>query len=146
MSEEVAGYEVYEGEVIYEDDYLEVRVIDKPGAGGACHEYVIQCRPTDAEVYDEYSTQAGEEPFKADRTVLGSISFQNGPIRENGVNGLTNEALLAIVEHRLNCFQAGPYPSHYNAAALAGVEFSKTVLHDRTADRKARGVEGESKA
>ena len=46
----------------------------------------------------------------------------------------------------LNCFQSGPFPSHYNHAAVSGVEFAKVVLTSRTEERKARGVEGQTKA
>ncbi len=72
--------------------------------------------------------------------------FQEGPIREVGVNGYTNEAFLAIVEHRLESFQSGPFPSSYNQAALSGVQFSQTCLKSRTRDRQNRGVEGKNKA
>lgn len=115
---------------IYRDDYIKVLCMDEQGAGGAHHIYHI---------YEVDVDIATAEP-------LTVIQHQNGPILENGVNGCTNEALLAITEHRLNCFQAGPFPSHYNAAAVAGVEFSRAVLHARTADRKNRGVEGKTKA
>ena len=111
-------------EMIYEDDYLEVLVLDEPGAGGACHKYVVV--------------------RKADENNLGEASFQNGPIQENGVNGLTNEAMLAIVKHRLEGFQSGDFPSEYNANALVGVNFSLVNLEARTQDRKARNVEGKS--
>lgn len=113
-------------EIIYEDDYLEVLVVDAPGAGGACHEYVIQRKDTD---------------IVQDKT-LCEVSHQNGPIQENGVNGVTNEALLAIVKHRLEGFQSGNFPSEYNANALAGVNFSLANLEARTQDRKNRHVEG----
>ena len=113
---------------IYRDDYIKVLCMDEKGAGGAHHRYHVYLAEADETV---------DEP-------LSVIEHQQGPILENGVNGLTNEALLAIVEHRLNCFQSGPFPSHYNAAALHGVEFSKAVLHVRTAERKSRGVEGKN--
>ena len=73
------------------------------------------------------------------------IFFQNGPIRENGVNGVTNEALLAIVIDRLRSFQLGPFPSPSNAAALLNCEHALSQLQQRTKDRIKRGVEGESK-
>ena len=81
---------------IYRDDYIKVLCMDEQGAGGAHHLYHIY------EVADDPTT---EEP-------LSVIKHQEGPILENGVNGLTNEALLAICGHRMDCFQKGPFPSH----------------------------------
>ena len=111
---------------IYSDDYIKVLCMDEQGAGGAHHLYHIYKRKDDP---------ATEEP-------LAVIKHQEGPILENGVNGSTNEAHLAIVAHRLICFQKGPFPSDFTAAALSGVDFAKTVLEMRTRDRKARNVEG----
>ena len=114
--------------IIHEDDYLQVEVIDEKGAGGAHHEYIIQRKDTD---------------IVQDKTV-GEVSFQNGAILENGVNGVTNEALLAIVEHRLTCFQAGPFACDENEVALQKVKTARETLEERTRKRKARGVEGKS--
>ena len=115
---------------IYSDDYIKVLCMDEQGAGGAHHLYHVYGIDEDPE----------------DNVPLTVVLFQEGPILEEGVNGGTNEALLAIVEHRLNSFQKGPFPSHYNHAALGGVEFAKTCLWARTEDRKNRNVEGKSKA
>ena len=37
-------------------------------------------------------------------TPVASICFQNGPIKENGVNGCQNEDLIAVVIDRLQQF------------------------------------------
>ena len=104
------------------NDLLMVEVLDGPGAGGACHEYSITTPPPHG--------------------VQTLIKFQNGPIAEAGVNGLTHEALLAILIDRLEHFQAGPYANDYNAAALAHLQSAAGCLHDRTRERMARSVEG----
>lgn len=70
------------------------------------------------------------------------IPFQTGPVREVGVNGLTNEALLAIVQDRLERYQDGPLACPQNAAAWSSVRTALAHLHMRTRDRMARGVEG----
>lgn len=102
---------------------LAVDVMDNPGAGGACHKYRIS------------STQWG-----ADEDCL--IEFQNGPIAEVGVNGVTQESLLAIVIDRLRSFQAGPYGGRENAIALTHCEDALMWLQRRTRARIRRGVEG----
>ncbi|KVR99176.1 hypothetical protein WK29_30460 [Burkholderia vietnamiensis] len=68
--------------------------------------------------------------------------FQNGPIAEAGVNGITQEVLLAIVADRLRSFQAGPYACRENALALTKIEEAQHWLQQRTIARMRRGVEG----
>ena len=70
------------------------------------------------------------------------IVFQNGPVKEFGVNGISNESLLAIVEDRLLGFQSGQYACRENAIALTKLQESMLWLQKRTRDRIARGVEG----
>lgn len=102
------------------NDQLQILVMDEQGAGGANHEYSIQL--------------PGGGYTK--------ISFQNGPIAEAGVNGVTQEALLAICIDRLECFQNGPYACAENAGALLHLKAAQVNLHSRTKARMARGVEG----
>lgn len=42
------------------------------------------------------------------------IQFQAGSPSVAGLNGLTNEALLAVLIDRLECFQKGPFPCKEN--------------------------------
>ncbi len=77
---------------------------------------------------------------------VAQIHFQTGPIREAGVNGCSNEDLLAIVADRLECLQKGKFPCEENRGALRHVLLALGFLHQRTADRKKRGVEGKNKA
>ena len=74
------------------------------------------------------------------------IEFQDGPVNEAGVNGLTHEVLLAIVADRLRSFQQGPFASRYNALALTHIEDAQNWLNRRTLERMRRGVEGTHKA
>lgn len=102
------------------NDQITITVIDEPGAGGANHEYAVGYPNGDVD----------------------QISFQNGPIAEVGVNGITQEVLLAICVDRLRAFQAGPYACRENALALTKIEEAQHWLHHRTRARMARGVEG----
>ena len=111
------------------NDALKINVIDEPGQGGACHEY---------DIFIDESLETRQN----DKTVHVRISFQNGPIKEAGVNGISGEALLAIVIDRLRCFQAGEFKCRENAVALTKLEESLMWLQKRTRDRLARGVEG----
>jgi len=73
---------------------------------------------------------------------LGSINFQNGPILEAGVNGVTNEDLIAICIDRMGGFQAGPYACKENEMALERLTEALMWLRKRANDREAHGVEG----
>lgn len=110
---------------------LTIEVTDKPGQGGAQHRYQI----------DGFDTSTNDsnsgEPYSGIE-----ILFQNGPIKEFGVNGVTQEALLAIVIDRLRAFQAGPFKCVENELALQKVEDALWQLQERTKTRIARGVEG----
>ena len=107
------------------NECLEINVLDEPGQGNAYHEYRISFGAPN---------RIGQ--------VKTEIRFQNGPIQEAGVNGISNEALLAIVEDRLLGFQSGDYACRENAIALTKLQEAMMWLQKRTRDRVARGVEG----
>jgi hypothetical protein len=104
------------------NDQLRLRVMDEPGAGGACHLYRT-------EYLDQWTWDT---------------HFQEGPLQEVGVNGVSNEALLAMVRDRLECFQAGTYACEENEKALVAVIAAMSWLCRRTKNRLERGVEGTS--
>lgn len=98
--------------------------MDIPGHGSANHEYEILLNGKGEELHTR-------------------ISFQNGPIdEEGGVNGIFHEDLLAIVVDRLKSFQAGKYSCRENALALTKIEEAIHWLAHRTVTRMDRGVEG----
>lgn len=75
---------------------------------------------------------------------LAKIHFQEGPIKENGVNGVCNEDLIAMVLCRLEHFQNSPYGCRENALAITKLEEAMLWLRKRTLGRDQRGVEGTS--
>lgn len=111
------------------NEALAIVVLDEPGHGGACHNYVI-CTPNDA--FNQ----------EINASLVVPVSFQNGPIKEFGVNGVTHETLLAIIEDRLIGFQSGQYACADNAEALEHIRAAQECLQRRTKARLARGVEG----
>jgi len=70
-----------------------------------------------------------------------NIRFQNGPVID-GINGVTNEVFLAILEDRLVTAQAGAFACNENIEALYHVRAAQVCLKSRTDARAARGVEG----
>jgi hypothetical protein len=69
------------------------------------------------------------------------IEFQVGNPAD-GVNGITNEALLAIVIDRLQGFVNGPFHSIDTHVALANCKRAMECLHHRTRDRIENGKLG----
>lgn len=104
------------------NESLKITAVDEPGSGNASH------------IYDIVPTVGNAKGLR--------IEFQNGPLKETPPNGLSNEALLAIVEDRLIGFQSGPFSCRENAVALTKLQESMMWLQKRTRDRMARGVEG----
>jgi len=109
---------------------IEIRVLDEPGQGNANHKYEIENTDISAPACLDF--------------VTCRISFQNGPVKERGTNGISNEALLAVVIDRLQGFQSGEFSCRENAVALTHIETAMLWLSKRTLDRLARGVEGEN--
>jgi hypothetical protein len=103
-----------------------------PENGNASHFYKIY--------YDSGALAAAAEelPYSLQQT----LQFQNGPIGEVGVNGITNEVLLAIVIDRLEGFQTSKWANTYNEHALSLCRAALQHLELRTKEREARGVEG----
>lgn len=102
--------------------------MDEPGPGNGCHQYQVEIQADNA----EFATEA--------------INFQKGPVKEVGLNGVQNEHLLAMVIHRLQGFQAGPYACRENALALTKLQEAMHWLEARTKERAIRGVEGLNKS
>ena len=115
------------------NEVTEVVCYDKPGAGGMCHEYSVWTKP----VEDETGNARVQEVAK--------ISFQNGPIKENGVNGCHNEDLILIVLDRLRGAQKGDFSCRENALAITKLEEALLWLNYRTNTRVHQDVEGENK-
>ena len=115
------------------NDAIAVSVLDEPGSGGACHVYRLDL------------TSAPDGPGITAATGHLEIRFQNGPIHEAGVNGVSGEALMAVLLDRLRGFQSGQFACRENALALTHLETALMWLQKRTRDRTARGVEGTHK-
>ena len=103
---------------------------DQPGHGNARHEYDVVTTP---------NAHWGEE-----LDVVTTIRFQNGPVKEHGINGCQLEDLIEVCIDRLQGFQSGDYACETNAAALSSLNDALESLESRTRSRVERGVEGTS--
>ena len=110
---------------------LKIEVLDEPGAGNANHLYRIS----------GFNTITNPGEFRAPQDADFRL-FQNGPIKEVGVNGTTHEAEAAILIDRFEGFQKGPYACEDNEQALLHLRAFLDCCQRRTRKRIARGVEG----
>lgn len=103
-----------------------------PKHGGASHYYKAFMAP-----------EGSSGPYG----VVLSVQFQKGPRNEPGsIPGVIDGVLLAIVEDRLQCFQAGPFPSPKGTEALLHVQAALRCFKARADERAARGVLGKAEA
>ncbi|MDF1699532.1 MAG: ABC transporter ATPase [Planctomycetota bacterium] len=105
-----------------------VAAIDErdPNAGGASHLYGIQYGGPDD---------------------VCRIQFQHGARAvEGSTAGVFDDDLLAIVQDRMEAFQAGPFACEENAAALESIKAAREALGVRVARRIKAGVLGVNKA
>lgn len=69
---------------------------------------------------NEYEIR-GPDPG-GDWRMVWRLKFQIGPVAVEGVNGLTNEALMAVVIDRLQAVEASPSVTSENTKALHDCE------------------------
>lgn len=74
--------------------------------------------------------------------MLCNIHFQEGPIKDCGINGVCNEDLINMVVCRLQHFQESEFKCRENALAITKLEEALLWLRARTMAREKRGVEG----
>ena len=82
--------------------------------------------------------------FNPETDLLAKIHFQEGPIKEQGVNGINNEDAIVMVIRRLQGFQDSPFSCRENAMAITKLEEALMWLRKRTMNREKREVVGTS--
>ena len=97
--------------------------------------------PHHFKVWEKGSTNCQEDDAVGIE-LLGRVNFQEGPIKECGINGVCNEDLIAMVICRLEHFQKSEFACRENALAITKLEEALLWLRKRTMGRENRGVEG----
>ena len=93
-----------------------------PNAGGAHHSYGVQ--------------------YGGPKDVL-RVQFQHGARGlADSKPGVFDDDLLAVIEDRMACFQAGPFACPENEAALKAIREARAALGIRVAHRIEKGVLG----
>lgn len=91
---------------------LNITATDEPGPEGAYHRYEIT----------GYNSLVNPSFDGRDTVLKMPILFQYGRVEYVGVNGISHEALLAILAHRMRAIQKGPAASRENALALTKID------------------------
>lgn len=121
------------------ENHIAVRATDNadPDAGNAHHEYEIEV---------SVPVEGDDLPANSRRVIgLVKLSFQHGPINEVGVNGITDQALIAVVLDRWRSFQTSKWANRETAVSITKLEEALMWQHKRTLDRTREGVEGTNK-
>lgn len=70
------------------------------------------------------------------------IRWQDGPVQNGERNGAFVEDMIETAIARLDWYNANGYACDENFVAIRALTAALNALHQRTADRVARGVEG----
>ena len=92
-------------------------------------------------------TEGELEPYFTEEKTLGfiNIKFQEGNVRDNGVNGAQVEDVIDVLVEQLLEFQKSEFACRENALAITKLEEARLWLNERTRKRKEQGVEGMDK-
>jgi len=118
-----------------------VVVDDEPHpVNGAHHSYRLKRKLTD----DEWRQHGGEtEAQYFGETEVGYIQFQRGPRNiADSTPGTLDGAVLSVLIHRYECFQAGPFACAENEAVLEHLRAALAAILARAKERAGRGVLG----
>jgi len=105
---------------------------------------VIRGKPAIAD-WDAYEESRKYYPIHiTDDKNMISFKIQDGPVKENGVNGCQVDTLIEAARIMIEGLNA-KYPCMENEQALTKLEEALVWLENRKKDREKRGVEGHNK-
>jgi len=121
-----------------------VFVTDEPHpVNGAHHRYMLTRTMTVVEMAAMQARDPHTVPPPA--VTSGALHFQRGPRNElDSTPGTLDGAVLSVLIHRQECFQAGPFACPENDEILAHLTAARDLLIKRAQERKARGVLGKN--
>jgi hypothetical protein len=95
--------------------------------------------------YKIFVNRDGQSSNEPPRITIHEVElvFQNGGLKEVGPNGITDQALLAVILDRVRSFNDGQYRCRENSLVITKLEEALMWMEKRSNDRSHRGVEGE---
>lgn len=91
--------------------------------------------------YELENFEAKDQPGQSLQFIQKTPVAEGSPELKTVNDGTTNEEVLKVMIDRMNSMQA-KFPCRENAIVTTHLETALLWLEKRTADRKARGVEG----
>ncbi|HET7638446.1 MAG TPA: hypothetical protein VFK47_06850, partial [Ktedonobacteraceae bacterium] len=76
----------------------------------------------------------------ADLKPESELVFQDGPVAEYGLNGVTNEEVIEVLIERLNALNQEPFDCYENDMAVSCLKESLIWLNHRA--KKREGIKG----
>ena len=101
---------------------------------GATNDYMLSVQPQ--------ADASAPKDTPAPEAVVTLLAFQYGAPAQAGFNGLTDQALLAVLIDRMEGFEAGKYAVPETGFALDCLRTAQMWMNSRTGARIARGVDG----
>lgn len=111
---------------------IKVETADLRASDSAHHAYKISV---------EVKAQTSNETDQTVHEVV--LQFQNGGLKEVGANGITDQALIAVVLDRMRSFNEGQFRCRENSMIITKLEEAMLWMEKRSNDRARRNVEGE---
>lgn len=93
-------------------------------------------------VISGFDAQTNDAAEAGDNLNACVILMQNGVLTEVGVNGVTAEDLLKVVEETYVCFQEGKFACAENDEVLQHVRAAQAAIAKRFQRRSSEGTEG----
>lgn len=119
-------------------EHIIVKTADCRATDNAHHAYEIMVMSSSLEGNPSPSAENYDNAVE-----VCKLNFQNGGLKEVGPNGITDQALLAIVLDRLRSFNDGQFRCRENSVAITKIEEALMWMEKRGNDRARRNVEGE---
>ncbi len=110
---------------------VKVTTADYRQSDNAHHSYKIEIFP--------YETPK----YQTEPVVSVVLNFQNGGLKEVGANGITDQALIAILLDRKRSFNEGQFRCRENSMVITKLEEALHWEEHRSNERARRNVEGE---
>lgn len=84
------------------------------------------------------------ELYNDDNVLIADLKFQDGPVKEFGVNGWQVEDIVDHCCYFIRSLNKGKFYCEYNDDAIFHLEKALHFLNERKMDRESKGIEGTS--
>lgn len=125
------------------EDY-EAGVISGEAGGKVIEAFAVEPKSNTPKrfVISGYNAQTNPAAEAGDNLLSTVILMQNGIIPDVGLNGVTAEDLLKVIEETFVCFQEGQFACEENDQVLVHIRGALAAIASRLNRREDQGTEG----